>query len=82
MSDSIFLMKSLNIQSSEELFNLMEKYTSTRFQTARTKNFTLEAFEKYKEELAKDVLQDSDKMNKKAIRHHSSAEVSPLGIRT
>jgi len=47
MEDSVFLMNELNIQSPEELFDILDKYTYTNQQTPAVKYFTLEAFERY-----------------------------------
>lgn len=47
MDDSIFLMKTLNVQSEDELFSIIEKYTYKNQQTIQAKYFTIEAFEKY-----------------------------------
>ena len=58
MDDSIFLMKTLEIKTEDELFNIIDKYTYPNQQTIAAKYFTKEAFEKYQLELKK-------KLNKK-----------------
>ncbi len=47
MRDSITLMKCLDIKNEEQLFNIIEKYTSPNQQTAKCHYFTLEAFNQY-----------------------------------
>ena len=49
MNDSITLMKHLKIQTQDELFAIIEKYTHTNQQTPASKFFTIEAFSKYKQ---------------------------------
>jgi len=51
MKDSIFLMKMLNIQRVEELFEIINDYTYPNQQTIQAKYFTLDAFEKYQLEI-------------------------------
>jgi hypothetical protein len=48
MDDSIYLMGKLNIQSEDELFAIIEKYTDKDRHTATAKYFSLEAFEKFR----------------------------------
>ena len=48
MSDSIFLMRKLNIQTEDELFAIIEKYIDENRRTPAARFFTLEAFEKYR----------------------------------
>jgi len=52
MDDSIFLMKTLNIDSESQLTDIVEKYAGRIHQTPTTRFFTMEAFERYKAEKA------------------------------
>ena len=49
MDDSIFLMKMLNIQTENELFDILDKYIDPVLRKVSVKHFTREAFEKYQE---------------------------------
>jgi len=49
MEDSIMLMKHLEIQNIEELYGIIEKYTSSNQQSPNSYFFTQEAFEQYQE---------------------------------
>ena len=58
MKDSITLMKHLDIKNVEQLYDIVEKYTHKSRQTPVSYYFTQEAFEKYQQELAKELTGD------------------------
>lgn len=73
MDDSIFLMKTLDIKSQDELFNIIEKYTHSNQQTIQAQYFTIEAYEKY---CSRQELEKADRGNKeKAPRRLSEYRV-------
>ena len=59
MSDSIVLMKHLNIGNVDELYEIVEKYTHKNQQTPTSFYFTQIAFETYQEQLQNESERDS-----------------------
>ena len=57
MQDSIFLIKILNIESEEQLLEIINKYTHPSQQTLIAKYFAMEAFSQYTKREQKDSLQ-------------------------
>ena len=51
MSDSIFLMKVLDIREERQLFEILEKYAYGQTLAAKVKFFTIEAFAQYLQEI-------------------------------
>lgn len=49
LSDSLFLMKSLDIQTEQRLFDIINKYTHPKTHTMSVKFFTIEAYTQYKQ---------------------------------
>lgn len=58
MADSIVLMKHIGIKSEDELFNIIEKYTTKNQQTINSHYFTKEAFLKYQQEMERQTQTD------------------------
>lgn len=54
MGDSIVLMKHIGIKSEDELFDIIEKYTSKNQQTINSYYFTKEVFAQYQKEMLKE----------------------------
>ena len=51
MDDSVFLMKTLNIKSEQQAWGIVEKYTWRSQQTSKVKEFTAEAYERYRRDI-------------------------------
>jgi predicted nucleotidyltransferase len=58
MSDSVYFMKELGVESVEQVLNIVEKYIPEERLTPKVEYFAIEAFEKYQAE--KDKNEDKD----------------------
>ncbi|MDR2615596.1 MAG: hypothetical protein LBC28_03350 [Oscillospiraceae bacterium] len=54
LDDSIVLMRALNIQTEEQLLDVIEKYIEKSRQTPQARFFAMQAFSEYREQLEKE----------------------------